>query len=141
MHMGGCPGDVQKTAPCLNPKNQNNPGDDSFDYAGHDGLFYGVIGTSASAPEFAGLLAVVEQSIGGKRLGNVNTLLYAYAKPPYVHQGIPATDGVPGYSVAKGKLGYNVITGLGTPDLIPFLELLTKKSLVPAGNPQTKGNP
>jgi hypothetical protein len=37
-------------------------------------------GTSASAPSFAGLLALVMQKGGGNRLGNINTNLYSLAQ-------------------------------------------------------------
>jgi Pro-kumamolisin, activation domain/Bacterial Ig-like domain (group 3) len=41
--------------------------------------FTGEGGTSASAPAFAGMLALVEQSQGGARLGQANTVLYNLA--------------------------------------------------------------
>lgn len=136
LHMGGCPGDALSSAPCV------KSGADSSDIVGHDGLLYQVIGTSASAPEFAGLLAVLEQLDKGKRLGNVNPLLYANGNATYFHQGIPGTNGIPADTVAKGKLGYNVILGVGTPKVVPLLERLTGiKTLIPAGLPQTASNP
>jgi trimeric autotransporter adhesin len=41
--------------------------------------FYGVGGTSAAAPAFAGMLALVAQSQGGARLGQVDPVLYGLA--------------------------------------------------------------
>jgi hypothetical protein len=41
--------------------------------------FDGVGGTSASAPAFAGILALVSQSLGGVRLGQANNVLYNLA--------------------------------------------------------------
>ncbi len=152
MHMGGCPGDAiglkaGQPPPCV--ANLNNPGGDSYDVVSHDGVLVGLIGTSASAPEFAGLLAVIEQAeINSKvntaangRLGNVNYTLYRDLRPPYVHQGMEATDGVSGYAVPKGKLGYNLITGLGTPDATSFIDGLTRRKFTVSGLPQTASNP
>jgi subtilase family serine protease len=140
MHMGGCPGDVLSTARCL--KTLNDAGGASADLVGHDGLFYGVIGTSASTPEFAGLLAVLEVLDKNDRLGNVNPLLYAVAAPPYVTQGIEATNGVSADTVKKGTLGYNVITGLGTPVANALIRRITGfTDLIPAGVPESITNP
>lgn len=45
-----------------------------------DGVQIGLIGgTSASAPAFAGMLAMISQSQGGARLGQANTVLYNLA--------------------------------------------------------------
>lgn len=140
MHMGGCPGDVLSTARCL--QTLNSPGGASADLVGHDGLFYGVIGTSASAPEFAGFLTVLSQLDRNERRGNVNPLLYAYATPPYVTQGIEARNGITAENVPKGKLGYNVITGLGTPVGTALMGRISGfKDLIPAGIPETVTNP
>ena len=63
LHMGGCPGGETVTSPC--------PPDRSFDYAVWNNLYYGLIGTSASAPDFAGLLALkIERD--QSRQGNAN---------------------------------------------------------------------
>ena len=46
-----------------------------------DGVQIGLIGgTSASAPAFAGMLAMISQSQGGARLGQANTVLYNLAQ-------------------------------------------------------------
>jgi hypothetical protein len=47
---------------------------------GSDSNFDGVGGTSAAAPAFAGMLALVSQSLGGVRLGQANNVLYSLAK-------------------------------------------------------------
>jgi subtilase family serine protease len=128
MHMGGCP--VGAVTPC-------GP-DRSFDYAAVGGFFFGLIGTSASSPEFAGLQAIQDQLIGS-RVGNVNYLMYGLAAlgtvghGPTFHNDIPGFNGV--YSTARG---YNFVLGNGTPYgsqyvLDPFGPL--------AGNPQTPSNP
>jgi hypothetical protein len=43
------------------------------------GSFNAFGGTSVSTPSFAGILALVEQKLGGSRLGNINPYLYALA--------------------------------------------------------------
>ena len=90
------------------------------------GSGYVVGGTSLSSPSFAGLLALVEQASGGKRLGNINPALYALAaSTPAVFNdvtsgsnqvaciaGIPGcANGVLGYTAGTG---YDQVTGLGS---------------------------
>jgi len=133
MHMGGCP----FYGPGVNVECQ--PTLDSYDLGVIGGQFFGLIGTSASAPEFAGLLAVKE-SVTGSRAGNENEDLYALASRnaagDYFHQGIYAYNGV--VYVPKGRLGYNTIVGVGTPLGRNFVGL---PSVTAAGEPQTSTNP
>jgi subtilase family serine protease len=134
MHMGGCPfygAGINVSCDLVNR--------DSFDYAVIGGELGGLIGTSASSPEFAGLLAVKE-SIIHSRLGNENEDIYrlaaANAKGKYFHQGIPAYNGI--VRIAAGQLGYNPIVGVGTPIANNFVGL---PNVSLAGNPQTPSNP
>ncbi len=131
MQMGGCPAGI--SASC--------GADDSASILAFDGYLYGVIGTSASSPEFAGVLALLVAH-GGSRLGNVNTTLYELGKAndalPYhfFHDGIPGYNGV--VTVAAGTKGYSQITGLGT----PYVDNLVGATNLPvAGDPQTSSNP
>lgn len=124
MHMGGCP--VGSQQPC-------NP-DDSADLAVIGGSLYGIIGTSASSPDFAGLLAVTEQT-AGTRLGNANGYIYvlatAFGSGVY-RQNIPGNNGYP------ARNGYDYVTGVGTPKAADF----ALQPFAPhAGNPQTATNP
>ncbi len=129
LHMGGCP---QGTANC-------NP-DDSGDLEYFGGHLYGVIGTSASAPDFAGLTALNVQRFG-TRMGNENYYIYSLAAaqnfgfPLHVfHQGTPGYNGL--YSTTPS--GYNRVLGNGTVIGRNFL----LAPLVPAaGTPQTPSNP
>ena len=124
MHMGGCPqGAIQPCGP-----------DRSADIVRINNGNYGVIGTSASAPEFAGLLAVTEQGLGGARLGNAN--VYIYAEALLLGNGVyrhpPGNNGYPTRS------DYDYVLGNGTPKatafmLHPFTPL--------AGDPMTASNP
>jgi subtilase family serine protease len=129
LHMGGCP--VGAVLPC---------GDDrSSVVAAWNGAFYPVVGTSASAPEMAGLLALEEQNQGG-RLGNINYLMYAQAASrqagglTYFRQGIPGFNGY--YSTTAS--GYNLVLGNGT---VYGRNFIFAPSTPPAGDPQTPSNP
>ncbi|HMG02844.1 MAG TPA: S53 family peptidase [Edaphobacter sp.] len=128
-HMGGCP--VGAVTPCA--------ASDSSDVVAIDGGLYGVVGTSASAPDFAGLLALKIERYGS-RLGNENPEIYALAA--LQNAGLPLQiyhDNVPGFNgLYSTKKGYNRVLGNGTVIGINFL----LAPLVPtAGTPQTPSNP
>ncbi|MEO8055417.1 MAG: S53 family peptidase [Acidobacteriota bacterium] len=87
-----------------------------------------VYGTSASAPAFAGIAALLSQR-AGSRLGNLNPLLYALGQTQYgtsetattgtgpfrdVTAGSNSVPGVTGYDAGPG---YDAATGLGSPDV------------------------
>jgi subtilase family serine protease len=85
-------------------------------------------GTSASSPQWAGLVAIADQ-IAGKGLGQINPTLYTlasganYSKYFYdVTNGNNQTDPtIQGYPATTG---WDPITGLGTPNaatLVPAL--------------------
>ena len=83
---------------------------DSYSYGGHSGWLT-VGGTSASAPQWAGLIAVADQGLalaGKGSLGNAQSALYSIPSSAF-HD---VTSGFNGYS-AKG--GYDLVAGLGTP--------------------------
>ena len=131
LHMGGCPGG--SILPC-------NP-DDSYDLEVLGGYLYGVIGTSASAPDFAGLTALAIERLG-TRLGNENYYLYGLALAQEAglplkvfRHNIAGDNGV--YQATPGK-AYNRVLGNGTVDGANFvLAPFTPK----AGTPQTPSNP
>jgi hypothetical protein len=129
--MGGCP--VGAVTPC-------NP-DDSYDYEVIGNEYVGVIGTSASAPDFAGLTALSIQRQGGQRLGNENYYIYTLAL--LQNAGLPIkvfkTD-IPGFNglYYTTPKGYNRVLGNGTLNGVDFL--LAPFSPV-AGTPQTPSNP
>jgi subtilase family serine protease len=136
MHMGGCPGFA---ASC-------NEGDSAvYTYIG--GSLNLLIGTSASSPEFAGVVALLDQKIGG-RYGNLNKHIYtlaarqqaaggidAPAAENYFHRLIPGANN--GYTHLKGT--YSEVLGVGTPKVAAFLGLPQGTPL--AGTPQTPSNP
>jgi subtilase family serine protease len=89
--------------------------------------WYVVGGTSASAPQWAGLVAMADQVHGG-RLGLINPSLYAIANNPtqYAADFYDVTVGnngafapdVPGYT---NSVGWDPVTGLGTPNAANLL--------------------
>jgi len=135
MQMGGCPGFAPPVVVACDPNR------DSAVIAALGGQLYGAIGTSASAPEFAGLLAVKIEA-GRSRLGNENEDLYQLAHDntkfgySFFHQGIYAYNGV--VHVKPGQLGYSPIIGVGTPIAKNFVRLPLAEL---AGDPQTLSNP
>jgi pro-kumamolisin-like protein/Big-like domain-containing protein len=102
------------------------------DCSGANPTISGVGGTSASAPAFAGVLALINQKIGAnERLGQPNWILYDLAKnhPEIFHQipsgnnSVGCTPGtancaannfLSGYNAAAS---YNLATGLGSVDI------------------------
>jgi subtilase family serine protease len=132
MQMGGCPGIATQCR-----------ASDSYTIEMLDGQLVGVIGTSVSAPDFAGILALKEQFLGGSRLGNVNYEIYAIAAAQpsvansplnFLHQGQPGSNG----AFSTTQTGYNLVLGVGTPLVRNFI---FAPELPPAGNPRTKSNP
>ncbi|MGP6157256.1 MAG: peptidase S53, partial [Vulcanimicrobiaceae bacterium] len=128
MHMGGCP--VGSVLPCAT--------DRSYDLAYFGGTLFGLVGTSASAPEFAGLQAI-QDGVLGNRQGNVNFLLYALAASnsfgngPIFNEDIPGNDGY--YSTSRG---YNFVLGNGT---VNGAQYAVEPFGPFAGNPRTPTNP
>lgn len=122
MHMGGCP---FGSLPC-------GP-DRTSVVTAIGGSFYRLIGTSASAPEFAGLLAVTEQSLG-TRLGNANGYIYSLAAifGNRVYRHPPGNNGYP------TRRDYDYVLGNGTPHAAAFA---LRPGIPLAGDPGTPSNP
>lgn len=75
-------------------------------------------GTSQSAPIWAGLAAVMNQYLlanGGRPLGDLNPLLYRIAAGAPLPAFRDVTLG--GNAVADATPGYDLVSGLGTPDV------------------------
>ena len=116
------------------------------DCQGTNPTISGVGGTSASAPAFAGMLAMVNQKVGvSVRLGQANWVLYkiAQTKPVAFHSmqssnnsvycsaGSPdcgANNFLTGYNTASG---YNLATGLGSVDVTALVNAWESDSLTP----------
>ena len=79
--------------------------------------YYGIGGTSEGSPDWAGLVADLDQA-AGHPLGLLNTTLYALGKSGAafhdVTVGNNGLDGVKGYSAAKG---WDLASGFGSPNV------------------------
>jgi len=96
-------------------------------YDSVDGGWFIVGGTSCSAPQWAGLVAIADQ-IAGHDLGYINPTLYQLAAGPNystyffdVTVGNNQTTSIPGYSNSPG---WDAVTGLGTPNAATLLPAL-----------------
>jgi kumamolisin len=78
-------------------------------------------GTSAVAPLWAGLLALINESLGAN-VGYLNPLLYAAKTDSAFHDITAGNNGT--YSAGKG---WDACTGLGTPDGLALLAALGTK--------------
>jgi subtilase family serine protease len=140
--MGGCPGDAD-----LNAQNCNDlPRSAAIIWIG--GYPELLIGTSSSAPEIAGVLALAIELNGG-RLGNVNPMIYGLSKMQtanpsvkalqFFHRNISGNNNF--YKVKPGQT-YSEVLGNGTLDVKNFLGLSLFYPFVPAaGAPNTASNP
>lgn len=94
----------------------------------NDGSWYVIGGTSASSPQWAGLVAIADQ-MAGHDLGLLQPKLYSLASgPDYGTYFFDVTTGnntvsatVPGYPATTG---WDPVTGLGTPDAAKLLPAL-----------------
>jgi subtilase family serine protease len=139
--MGGCPGDADLTkSDCT-----KLPRSAAIVWIG--GAPNLLIGTSSSAPEMAGVLALAVELHGG-RLGNVNPMIYtlaalqtheggvkAPAKYQFFHRNASGNNN--GYTVKPGQ-AYSEVLGTGTLDVKTFLRL---PKAAPAEAPGTPSNP
>jgi subtilase family serine protease len=95
--------------------------------------WYVVGGTSCSAPQWAGLIAIADQ-MAGSDLGYINPALYAIAADPtkYANDFFDVTTGnnqttsIPGYSASPG---WDAVTGLGSPNAMNLLPDLAQAAL------------
>jgi hypothetical protein len=108
-----------------------------FGYCSRGEYFYYFGGTSASAPSAAGIMALVNQKLGGQPQGLANYVLYRLASTPGVyHDTTTGNNKVPdgsgqftvGYDAA---VGYDLATGLGSVDANA---LVNKWSAAATGN-------
>ncbi len=133
LFVGGCfPDDPMFVQPCHD--------DVSHAIAYFAGSVYEVIGTSVAAPQFAALLADLEQVSGSGskpaagRLGNVNPTLYRYPSSIF-HKDIPGFDGISTFGGDGTSHKWLPSYGLGSVfNKIPYPGL-------ESGVPQTKTNP
>ncbi len=93
--------------------------------AGHEVVFSG---TSAAAPSFAGILALVVESTGSRQ-GNANTALYSMAARQYAGTGAAVfhdirsgNNSVPGTTGFPAGSAYDRATGLGSVDAAALIQ-------------------
>jgi subtilase family serine protease len=132
LHMGGCPEGAVGTCPAAR----------SSDFLFFQGQGQGILGTSAAAPDFAGVIALMVQS-SGHRQGRANDRMYMLAQAQTnggaaaFHRNIPGNNGV--YtSSATGSPAYNMVIGNGTLDIRQFMQVT---NLAAAGAPGSPSNP
>ena len=112
--------------------------------AGHDGYLiyqegglYVVGGTSASAPSFAGVMALVVQHAAARQ-GNANTVFYSLAGKQRAsgasvfHDVIKGNNSVPGQAGFTATAGYDQATGLGSVDGSVLVNHWSDARVVPA---------
>ncbi len=117
-----------QAGPGVPPDGMRDVPDVSLSAASHDcylmvqqGSLEGIAGTSAAAPAFAGLMALVNQQTGSRQ-GNVNASLYALAALQsagglsYFHDVTTGNNAVPGVSGYAATAGYDRASGLGSVD-------------------------
>ena len=86
------------------------------------GALFSFSGTSAAAPSFAGLMAMVVQRTASRQ-GNANPALYKLAASQYggsgpavFHDSTIGNNSVPGVTGYRCGVGYDQVTGLGSVD-------------------------
>ena len=136
LQMGGCPGGT-----LFFDLHGECPPDRSFVWEIIGGQQEGVIGTSASSPEFVGLLALKIQHTGA-RLGNENFDIYSLAAAQAAGSGNTVyrnqIEGNNGVYKSTIKGGYNMVIGNGT---VIGGDFVQGPGLPVAGKPQTPTNP
>lgn len=102
----------------------------SFGGAANAG-FYFVGGTSAAAPQWAGIVTLANQA-AGHHLGYINQALYNIAKGPAYHSAFhDVTVGSNGFLGGTGEnagTGYDMATGLGSPNVANLIPALIQAS-------------
>ncbi len=116
--------------------------------SGGEFYFDGIGGTSASAPAFAGMLALISESQGGARLGQADFVLYNLANQPSLYGSLfhDVTEGnnsvycllgsadcgsnsfVTGYNSGTA---YDQASGLGSVDVTQLIDSWAKASFTP----------
>jgi kumamolisin len=108
----GVPDGTQRLVPDVALESDTSPGN----YVVSGGFWYIVGGTSDAAPQWAGLFADLNQAIGGS---NPGARLYGVCGSPAFHDITTGSNGA--YSAGPG---YDLVTGLGSPDAAKLLTAL-----------------
>ncbi|MFI5399104.1 MAG: protease pro-enzyme activation domain-containing protein [Candidatus Binatia bacterium] len=113
----GCsvPSGTQRLVPDVALEANPSPGN----YVASGGSWHLVGGTSDAAPQWAGLFADLNQRVGGSGLGNPGARLYGLCGSTALHDITSGSNGA--YSAG---VGYDMVTGLGSPDAANLLAAL-----------------
>lgn len=134
---------TQRTSPDVSYNADPNTGVavyDSISYSNQSGWFQ-VGGTSAAAPQWAALVAVADQgrqiANGGAAnpLPNAQASLYSLASnaTSYSSGFHDVTSGSNGSgALDTARVGYDLVTGLGTPQAVPLVQALVQAQAVPS---------
>jgi subtilase family serine protease len=104
---------------------------DSIGISGYSGWFQ-VGGTSAGTPQWAALIAIANSSRAAVRkanLSSMDTTLYSFAKTASAtdfHAVTQGTNGTCG-TICTASVGYDYVTGLGTPQAAALITALAGK--------------
>ncbi len=133
----GVPNDGRRDLPDLSLNADSNGvgylvytcNDDSSQCTSNSYGLYAFGGTSCASPSFAGIMALIEQSLTGRRQGNANSVFYQLANTQYSATGATNTvfnditsgtngfvgngTNLPGFSCTSA---YDQVTGLGSID-------------------------
>jgi kumamolisin len=101
----GVPAGTQRLVPDVALESDTSPGN----YVAEGGFWYIVGGTSGAAPQWAGLLAELNQKESGAGLGNPGARLYGLCGTSAFHDVIAGSNG--DYSAGPG---YDLVTGIGS---------------------------
>ena len=133
-----------QTGPGVPADGKRDVPDVSLTASGHDGYvvalyggLYSISGTSASAPSFAGMMALVDQKAGARQ-GLANSVLYPLAAKQasggaaVFHDTTTGNNSVPGVSGFSAAAGYDRATGLGSVDANLLVTHWTDASSAPS---------
>ena len=133
-----------QSGPGISADGKRDVPDVSLTAAGHDGYLiwlYGALnsvgGTSAAAPSFAGLMALVDQK-AASRQGLANSILYPLATKQssggaaVFHDITSGNNSVPGVSGFTAGAGYDLASGLGSVDANLLVNHWADGSIPPA---------
>jgi len=143
----GVPNDGRRDVPDVSLNAASHDGYVVFqDYNPASGTVFVVNGTSASTAAWAGIMALVVQSQGGRRQGNANPVLYrignaqyAGGSPGVFHDVVSGDNSVPGVAGFSATPGYDLATGLGSVDASALVHSWTAfavlRSVLPVSEP------
>ncbi len=133
----GVPNQAQTGKPGRGVPDVAGDADPTTGYQVHfDGQTQVVGGTSAVAPLWAALIALINQQ-AGKPMGFINPALYA-GKEQGFHDITSGNNDDSGVGFYKAQKGWDACTGLGSPDGAAIFQLLTSGATAAVASGKTK---